>query len=82
MIVVGNAPHLYHHKQEEVLVINLEVEKPLKKGVIVRAPQDRQGCFSNIFIHSKKDRPSRMIINLKKLDHLILKWNQLKMLLV
>ena len=30
-IVVGNAPHLYHHKQKEVVVINLEVEKPLKK---------------------------------------------------
>ena len=63
-IVVGNAPYLYHCKQ--VLVINLEVEKLLKKGVIVRSPQDGQGYFSNIFIHPKKDGSYRMILNLKK----------------
>ena len=33
-IVVGNAPHLYHRKQEEVLVINLEAEKLLKKELL------------------------------------------------
>ena len=54
-IVVRNDPHLYHRKQEEVLVINYELEKVFKKGVIVRAPQDGQGYFSNIFIRPKKD---------------------------
>ena len=67
-IVVGNAPQLYHRKQEEVLVINLEVEKLLKKGDIVRAPQDGQGYFSNIFIRPKKNGSCRMILNLKKLN--------------
>ena len=36
-IVMRNDPHLYYRKQKEVLVINYELEKPLKKGVIVRA---------------------------------------------
>ena len=67
-IVVGNAPQLYHRKQEEVLVINLEVEKLLKKGDIVRAPQDGQGYFSNIFIRPEKNGSYRMILNLKKLN--------------
>ena len=39
-VMVGNAPHLYHRKQEEVLVINYELEKLLKKGVTVREPKD------------------------------------------
>ena len=50
------------------IVINYEVEKLLKKGVIVRAPQDEKGYFSNIFICPKKDGPHRMILNLKKLN--------------
>ena len=44
----------------------MEVEKLLKKGVIVRSPQDGQGYFSNIFIHPKKDGSYRMNLNLKK----------------
>ena len=67
-IVVGNAPQLYHRKQEEILVINLEVEKLLKKGDIVRATQDGQGYFSNSFIRPKKNGSYRMILNLKKLN--------------
>ena len=67
-IVVDNAPHLYHHKQEEVLVTNLEVEKLLKIGVIVRAPQNGQEYFSNIFIWLKKDGSHSMTLNLKKLN--------------
>ena len=34
--MLGNAPHLHHRKQEEVLVTNLEVEKLMRKGVAVR----------------------------------------------
>ena len=39
-MVVVNAPHFYHRKQEEGLVIISDVEKYFKKGVTVRAPQD------------------------------------------
>ena len=46
----------------------MEIEKLLKKGVIVRSPQDGQGYFSNIFIHPKKDGSYRMILNLKKFN--------------
>ena len=67
-LVVGNAPHLCHRKQEEVLAINLEVEKLLKKRIIVREPQDGKGYFSNIFVHPKKDGSHGMILNLKKLN--------------
>ena len=33
-VVVGNAPHLFHHKQEEGLVVNSEVEKLFKKELL------------------------------------------------
>ena len=34
----------------------------------MRAPQDGQGYFSNIFIRPKKDDSHRIILNLKKLN--------------
>ena len=48
-VMVGNVRHFYHRKQEEVLLINSEVRKLLKKGLFVRAPQDGQRCFFNTF---------------------------------
>ena len=52
---------------EERHIIDLELEKLLKKGVVCPASPEQGDYFSNIFIRPKKDSTYRLILNLRSL---------------
>ena len=51
-------------------IIDSEVNKLLKKKVIVPTNINEGDFVSSIFTRTKKDRSHRMILNLKKIEHI------------
>ena len=61
-------PHPHPVSNLERENISIEIEKLLKKRVIVPTTVESSDFFSNIFTRPKKDGSFRMILNLKKLN--------------
>jgi hypothetical protein len=54
--------------QSERHLVDLEVEKLLQKGAVVRAPDTDTKFLGHLFLRQKKDGSQRPIFNLKKLN--------------
>ena len=63
--------------QKEVYHTDLQIDKFLQKGIIVKSCHEQGEFISNIFLQPKKDGSFRMILNLKELNKfvMILKWS-------
>lgn len=65
-------PRLNEH---EINVINVEIDKLCKKGVIAQCFEEPGQFVSPVFVHPRKDGTHRMILNLKCLNaDIILRW--------
>ena len=62
------APFEYPRGQKEIKIINTEIQKLLKKGVIEYGFREEGEYFSNLFTTPKKDGTYRTILNLKSLN--------------
>ena len=62
------APFEYERSHTESKIIDSEIIKLLKKGVISHCPNETGDYFSNLFTRPKKDRTCRTILNLKSLN--------------
>ena len=61
-------PQEINFTPQEQIIIEEEISKLLKKGVITEASHCRGEYISTIFIRPKKDGGHRLILNLKKLN--------------
>ena len=69
-------PHQEHYSTHplskiEAKVINLELEKLIKKKVIIYSKHEPNQFVSGIFTRDKKDGNKRMILNLKKFNKIV-----------
>ena len=68
-------PHQYkppppmHFSVQEESIIQSEIDKLLKKKVIIPTQKQEGDFVSNIFLRAKKDGTFRMILNLKRLNN-------------
>ena len=73
---IGNIPscppYEYGRNENESMIINEEIAKLLKKGVIAHTDIKPNDFFSSVFTRPKKDGSKRMILNLKNLNEFIL----------
>ena len=66
---IGNRNFEHPRNKTEIEILDKEIKKPLKKGVIKEENNKIEGeRFSNIFLRPKPDGTFRMILNLKKLN--------------
>lgn len=63
-----SVPQEINFTPQEQIIIEEEISKLLKKGVITEASHCRGEYISTIFIRPKKDGGHRLILNLKKLN--------------
>ena len=72
---LSEAPHRepfrVTYKTKENDIISQEIDKFLKKKVIVQTIAEKGNFFSSVFLRAKKDESYRMILNLKKLNKYI-----------
>ena len=64
-------PKEYNFTESEKLFLSDEINKLLKKGVIIETEYESGDFCSNIFLREKKDGTYRLILNLKKLNESI-----------
>ena len=66
---IGNTNSEHPRNKIEIEILDKEIKKLLKKGVIKEATNKTEGeRFSNIFLRPKPNGTFRMILNLKKLN--------------
>ena len=65
---LGQTPPVFPSSEATNLIIDEEIEKLLKKKVIVECGKGGKEFFSPIFLTDKKDGGHRMILNLKTLN--------------
>ena len=65
-----NVPKIPHNAEEKS-IINLEIHKLLKKGVITKCQKEEDDFISTVFIREKKDGTFRTILNLKYLNEFV-----------
>ena len=65
-----NVPKIPHNAEEKS-IINLEINKLLKKGVITKCQKEEDDFISTVFIREKKDGTFRTILNLKYLNEFV-----------
>ena len=63
--------HPISHNPDEQKIINIELDKFLKKGVIEETTHHKGEFLISIFLRQKKDDSYRMILNLKDLNNSI-----------
>lgn len=68
LTVQHGPPAIQEFSDTESQIIETEIEKLLKKGVIVRTVRETGDFISPIFLREKKDGSHRMILNLKALN--------------
>ncbi len=61
-------PHRLGYSETESKQIHLEVQKLLKKGIIVPSERESHDFYSQVFLRDKKDGTYRFILNLKTLN--------------
>ena len=66
----ANVPKIPHNTEEKS-IINLEIDKLLKKGVITKCQKEEDNFISTVFIREKKDGTFRTIFNLKYLNEFV-----------
>ena len=64
-------PHKMYSKQDSD-IIQAEICKLLRKGVIILTEREDDDFVSNIFTRKKRDDTYRMILNLKKFNDFLL----------
>ena len=57
--------------EEELVTLNMEIDKMKQKGAICTADESHPGFYSQLFVVPKKDGGHRSIINLKKLNQFV-----------
>ena len=62
-----NVPKIPHNAKE-ISIINLEINKLLKKGVITKCQKEEDNFISTVFTREKKDSTFRTILNIKYLN--------------
>ena len=67
-LVLGSFPRKCNFSKSDTALIDTEIEKLLKKGVISPCEKEEDDFFSPIFLKEKQDKSHRMILNLKKLN--------------
>ena len=65
-----NVPKIPYNAEEKS-IINLEIGKLLKKGVITKCQKEEDDFISTVFIREKKDGTFRTILNLKYLNEFV-----------
>ena len=69
---IGNTNFEHPRNKTEIEILDKEIKKPLKKGVIKEENNKIEGeRFSNIFLRPKPDGTFRMILNLWKLNECV-----------
>ena len=68
-----SVPRPINFNDQEHEIIQLELSKLKRKGVIVRSTHSPEEFISNIFIRPKKDGSYRLILNLKQLNENVTK---------
>ena len=58
---------------QETEVMDMEIKKYLRKGIIVASQHEKGEYISNVFLRPKKDGTHRMILNLKSLNDSVTK---------
>ena len=64
---LANVPKILHNAEEKS-IINLEIHKLLKKGVITKCQKEEGDFIFNVFTREKKDGTFRTTLNLKYLN--------------
>ena len=72
-----NVPKIPHNTEEKRL-INFEINKLLKKGVITKCQNEQDNFISTVFTRKKKDGTFRTILNIKYLNEFV-EYRHLKM---
>ena len=67
---LANVPKILHNAEEKS-IINLEINKLLKKGVITKCQKEEGDFIFNVFTRDKKDGTFRTILNLKYLNEFV-----------
>ena len=57
---------------QEIYHTDLQIDKFVKKGIIVKSYHEQGEFISNIFLRPKKDESFRMILNLKELNKFVM----------
>ena len=65
-----NVPKIPHNAEEKS-IINLEINKLLKQGVITKCQKEEDDFISTVFIREKKDGTFCTILNLKYLNEFV-----------
>ena len=66
-----SVPHPYKLSEKEKLIVNVEIESMLLKGVIEETVQECDEWVSNIFLVPKPDGSGRIILDLTQLNKLV-----------
>ena len=72
-----NVPKIPHNTEEK-RIINFEINKLLKKGVITKCQNEQDNFISTVFTRKKKDGTFRTILNIKYLNEFV-EYRHLKM---
>ena len=67
---LANVPKIPHNAKD-ISIINLEINKLLKKGVITKCQKEEDDFISTVFVREKKDGTFRTILNLKYLNEFV-----------
>ena len=62
-----NVPKISYNAEEKS-ILNLEINKLLKKGVITKCQKEEDNFISTVFTREKKDSTFRTILNIKYLN--------------
>ena len=65
-LVLGSLPKKCNFSKSDSALIDAEIAKLLKKGVISLCGKEENDFFSPIFLREKQDKSHRMILNLNK----------------
>ena len=67
---LANVPKILHNAEEKS-IINLDINKLLKKGVNTKCQKEEGDFIFNVFTRDKKDGTFRTILNLKYLNEFV-----------
>lgn len=69
MIAPNARPSVFNHNEH--VIVEQEIDKLIKKNVIIEKPKEPDDFISTIFLRPKKDSTHRMILNLKQFNEYV-----------